>query len=218
MRHAVLLGDSIFDNAAYVEGDASVIRHVRDCLPPEWRATLLAVDGSIADDVESQLQSLPADATHLIISCGGNDALGQFGVLTEPVPSIHAALRRMDRVRADFEASYRRMLLNAKATQKPLAVCTIYDAIPTFDRAALVAIGFFNDVIIREAALARVPVLDLRAVCTQPSDYSRRSPIEPSAEGGKKIASAIASLLMSHDYARPHCAIHVDQAGLRETR
>jgi hypothetical protein len=33
MNHIVLLGDSIFDNAAYVAGGPDVVRQVRDNLP-----------------------------------------------------------------------------------------------------------------------------------------------------------------------------------------
>ena len=32
-----------------------------------------------------QLRHLPSDTTHLIISCGGNDALQNVGQLLEPV-------------------------------------------------------------------------------------------------------------------------------------
>lgn len=76
MGHIVLLGDSIFDNARYVPGGPSVVEHLRRALPAAWRATLLAVDGSVAADVVRQLADLPADATHLVVSAGGNDALG----------------------------------------------------------------------------------------------------------------------------------------------
>ena len=42
---------------------------------PAGPMTLLAVDGDTARDVDAQRQRLPADATHLIVSVGGNDAL-----------------------------------------------------------------------------------------------------------------------------------------------
>lgn len=74
MRHIVLLGDSIFDNAAYVRGGLDVITHLRGQIPDGWKASLRAVDGSVVGDVQRQLE-LPDDATHLVISAGGNDAL-----------------------------------------------------------------------------------------------------------------------------------------------
>jgi hypothetical protein len=36
--HVVLLGDSIFDNAAYTRGEPDVVGHLRDLLPSPWRA------------------------------------------------------------------------------------------------------------------------------------------------------------------------------------
>ena len=77
MGHIVLLGDSIFDNAAYVPGEPDVVSQVSAKLPHGWRATLCAVDGAVTRSVEQQLQDIPIDATHLVVSVGGNDALGQ---------------------------------------------------------------------------------------------------------------------------------------------
>lgn len=51
----------------------------------------------------------------------------------------------------------------------------------------------FNDVILRTAAEHGMAVIELRAVCHQPSDYANA--IEPSGEGGAKIARAIAHAL-----------------------
>ena len=47
MKHIVLLGDSIFDNAAYVNGGPEVIEQLRSILPQDWQATLLAIDGNV---------------------------------------------------------------------------------------------------------------------------------------------------------------------------
>src|SRR5262245_7526098 len=81
MTHIVLLGDSIFDNAAYVAGGPDVVRQLREILPSGWRASLNARDGAVIADLPQQLQALPADATHLVVSVGGNDALGESGLL-----------------------------------------------------------------------------------------------------------------------------------------
>ena len=82
MTHVVLLGDSIFDNARYVPGGPAVVDQLRASLPG-GRATLLAVDGAVAADVPRQLAALPADATHLAVSAGGNDALGCGGLVRD---------------------------------------------------------------------------------------------------------------------------------------
>jgi hypothetical protein len=56
MNHLVLLGDSIFDNAAYVPGGPDVRAQLQERLPHDWRVTLLAVDGHRTSDVAGQLQ------------------------------------------------------------------------------------------------------------------------------------------------------------------
>jgi hypothetical protein len=202
MSHIVLLGDSIFDNDRYVPGGPSVIEHLRRALPSGWRATLLAVDGSIAAQVESQLARLPVDASHLVVSTGGNNALEQSVViLNEPAGSFAEVLSRLADVRQEFEAEYRSMLQAVLKHGKPTAVCTVYDAIPELSQAERAGLCLFNDVILREAFRARVPVIDLRLICNEKSDYAQSSPIEPSVAGGGKIARAVARAVLGVDSA-----------------
>lgn len=52
------------------------------------------------------------------------------------------------------------------------------------------ALSLFNDVISRAAFSRGLPLIDLRLICAEPADYA--NPIEPSEQGGAKIASAIA--------------------------
>ena len=79
MTHIVLLGDSIFDNAPYVDVEEDVIHYLKRKIPLGWKATLLAIDGSITTDLHAQVQKLPKDSTHLFLSVGGNDALRNIG-------------------------------------------------------------------------------------------------------------------------------------------
>src|SRR5215218_670055 len=51
MNHVVLLGDSVFDNAAYVSGGPDVVTQLRGRLPSGWSATLAAVDGAVTASV-----------------------------------------------------------------------------------------------------------------------------------------------------------------------
>jgi hypothetical protein len=81
MKRVVLLGDSVFDNGAYVGTDPDVVHQLRQLLPEGWGADLNARDGAVMADIPAQMRSLPTDATHLVISVGGNDALLQAGVL-----------------------------------------------------------------------------------------------------------------------------------------
>ncbi len=97
--HVALLGDSIFDNRSYTRGEPDVVTHLRRLLPPHWRASLLAVDGSVSLDLVEQLPGVSSDVTHLVISAGGNDALMYSDLLNRPVSSTHEALRAVSRPR-----------------------------------------------------------------------------------------------------------------------
>jgi hypothetical protein len=209
MGHVVLLGDSIFDNARYVPNRPPVIDQLRQSLPRGWTASLLAVDGHITEDVANQLKDLPSDATHLFVSAGGNDALGESSILSEAACTVGEALGLIHEVRARFRDSYRAMLRVLCAREKPAAVCTVYDAIPGLGPAEQAALAGFNEVILREAFSAGLPVIDLRLVCDRPSDYSHVSSIEPSVVGGAKIARVIAEIATTHDFGRRRSMIYV---------
>jgi hypothetical protein len=203
MGHIVLLGDSVFDNASYVPGEMSVIEQLREELPG-WQASLRAVDGHVTTDILGQLRNLPDNVSHLVLSCGGNDALNQISHMTAPTNSIEVALNRLADIREAFEKDYRLMLEGVLKLGHPTAVCTIYEHVPGLNRALHVGLCLFNDVILREAARFRVPVIDLRLICVEPQDYSAISPIEPSSLGGRKIVRAIASLMQFHDFSTKH--------------
>ncbi len=203
MKHIVLLGDSIFDNAAYVSGGPDVVHQLRERLPAGWQATLRAVDGATTSGVKAQLQRLPRDASHLILSVGGNDALGQSGILSQRASSVAEALNGLAAIREQFGRSYRAMLEAVLALGLPTAVCTIYDANYPEDqhqRLVVTALTVFNDCITREAFARGLPLIDLRLLCDRKEDYA--NPIEPSVRGGEKIAAAIAHLVASHDFSR----------------
>jgi len=196
MPHVVLLGDSIFDNARYTSGGPDVISQVRRLLPSGWTASLLAVDGSITDDVAAQVERLPADATHLVLSVGGNDALTNASVLDLPASSTAQAVGFLADVADDFQARYRLAVEACMRPRLPLSVCTIYNGYlpdPAYQRIASVALMVFNDVILRVAIEHALSVIDLRLVCAKPEDYA--NPIEPSSVGGHKIARAIVALV-----------------------
>ena len=190
--HVVLLGDSVFDNAAYVAGTPDVIRQVRQRLPVGMKATLAAVDGGTTRDVHRQLRRLPGDATHLVISVGGNDALGSSAILGAPARSTAEALLGLADIGYEFERGYRAMLAEALAHGLPTAICTVYyPRFPdlTLQKVAVAGLMVFNDCIVRAAFTHGIPLLDLRLICTEEDDYA--NPIEPSERGGEKISRAI---------------------------
>lgn len=206
----VLLGDSVFDNGAYVGGLPDVAEQVRGSLAAGATAVLAAIDGSQIEGVGGQFKRVPPDATHVIVSVGGNDALDCLNLFDTPVGSIAEALLRIGDVGSTFGFKYRRMLESTLAFGIPTAVCTIY--YPRFPEAglqavAVAALSHFNDRILLEAFRVGVPILDLRLICDDPQDYA--NPIEPSAQGGQKIADAIARLVRGHDFAAGRSTIFV---------
>jgi hypothetical protein len=210
MSHVVLLGDSIFDNAAYVRGGPDVIRHLREALPSGWKATLRAVDGAVTGSVRRQLEQLPPDATHLVLSIGGNDALGHMHVLEDASRTIADALNRLADIGGGFARNYRTMLEDVLLRGLPTALCTIYEPRfpdPRVQRLAVTALPTFNDIIIRDAFLRGLPLIELRLVCDEDADYA--NPIEPSSRGGAKIAAAIARLVTEHDFTRRRSEVFV---------
>jgi lysophospholipase L1-like esterase len=210
MNHVVLLGDSIFDNAAYVGGGPAVITQVQQRLPPGWRSTLLAEDGAVTSSILRQLERLPVDTTHTVISIGGNDALGQTSFLGDSAKSVAEVLQRLATIGDTFERNYLRVVEAVQRRSPATALCTIYYPAypdPLSQRLAVTGLTVFNDVIIRAAFSAALPLLDLRLICNEATDYT--NPIEPSVAGGAKIASAITHLITRHDFSQCRTSVFI---------
>ena len=201
MKHVVLLGDSILDNAAYTAGGPDVAALLHLLLSSADYVTLLATDGHMTVDIGHQLKQLPAGATHLILSVGGNDALMHSDFLMEEAISVAQVLLQARALADAFGVAHGEVLNMLSKTGLPLAVCTIYDCnFADAQTAQLVAtaLALFNEAIIRNAVERGLPVIDLRLVCTDPDDYANE--IEPSVQGGKKIARAICRVVQEHDW------------------
>ncbi|HMB29686.1 MAG TPA: SGNH/GDSL hydrolase family protein, partial [Blastocatellia bacterium] len=148
-----------------------------------------------------QILDLPDDATHLVVSVGGNDAILNAGILQQKVASSAEVLDMLADIAGEFEYRYSEMLEGVLSLKKPTAVCTIYYPRipePFTQKLAVAALATFNDVIIRQAFLAGVPLIDLRLVCDEDSDYANE--IEPSEKGGGKIADAIVRLASEYNF------------------
>lgn len=197
MTHIALIGDSIFDNAAYTNGGPALIDHIRRLLPAHSTADLLAKDGALISDVKAQLENLRPEHTQLVLSVGGNNALLNAGVLDLQVASSGEAYFHLETVVDEFEAAYRNLIEECMQLNRPLCVCTIYEG--SFDdlvyqKIVKLALRAFNDAIQLVAHDYCLPVIELRRVCTRAEDYA--NPIEPSVIGGEKIARAILKTLL----------------------
>jgi len=184
----VLLGDSIFDNTPYVPRGADVLTQLRALVPASTRVEMLARDGARMRDLPRQLQLVPHEATHVLISIGGNDVLQHVAVLDAPARSVSQALLVLAERVATFEREYAETLAAARSSRRKTTVCTIYEGAlaPSMATAARTALALFNDAIVRTASELQLDLIELRLVCTETADYV--SAIEPSAQGAAKIA------------------------------
>jgi hypothetical protein len=198
MAHIVLLGDSIFDNGRYTSSGNDVISQVRQFLPLSWQATLLAIDGATTEHIPEQLMRMPPSASHLVLSVGGNDAIQNMALLHMPATSASDVLLEMARISHTFEGEYRSVIKACRQVALPLTVCTIYNGNfvdEDLKQKVSIALMAFNDVILRTGIEFGLAMIDLRSVCSAPSDYANS--IEPSSVGGAKIAPAIVNSMVS---------------------
>ena len=208
MPHIVLLGDSIFDNAAYVGKNPSAIAQLQMKLPENWNASLNAIDGNKVDDVYTQLEKLPKDTTHLVLSVGGNNALSCVSILNEKVASSAEVFIKLANLREDFEQKYQKLIQKILSLGIPTSICTIYNPNypeSTYQRIAVAALTIFNDVIIRQAFQNGIPLIDLRLTCNEATDYA--NPIEPSSAGGEKIVNAIVNAVFEHNFEKHYTQV-----------
>lgn len=210
-RHVVLLGDSIFDNGAYIKpGEPDVCTQLQQLYPEVDKVTRCAVDGAITASIPAQIERLPSDATHLVVSMGGNNALSDMVVLTGEQTTIIAALEKFSGIMSRFRADYAAALTAIRAVKLPTLVCTIYRprfTEPQMQHIGAVGLALYNDIIISSAVEAHLPLLDLRLVCNDDADFANE--IEPSAAGGAKMSAAIKRVLDSHDFGLNNSVIYV---------
>ena len=167
----------------------------------EVLAILEALDGSVIAEVHRQLHRLPGEASHLALAVGGNDLLGEVGVLGQAVGTVGEGVQRLADIRDRFGAAYAGLLRAVESLGRPAVACTLYE--PRFRdaglrREAATALCLFNVVILRAAHEVGLPVLELRALCSEEGDYA--TPVEPCSAGGEKIARALCEVVVRHDF------------------
>jgi lysophospholipase L1-like esterase len=169
-------------------------------LPAGWKATLLARDGSRINDIIYQTRLLPEDASFLVLSVGGNDALSHVDILSESANSVAEVLLQLADMQDEFRNNYRKMLKNILSYQLPTLICTIYHPRfpdPQIQKMSKLALSIFNDCIVSEAIASHLRLIDLRMIFDEDKDYA--TPIEPSEKGGEKLAGAILEKVKEHE-------------------
>ena len=225
-KNIVLLGDSIFDNGVYVKyGEPDVTKQLQGLLDKGDKVSMLAVDGDVINDVKRQLRKLPNDTTHLVISIGGNDAIGILDEFSRTTRNIGDSFLKFYPSRQSFESDYIKMINNVLSFNLPTTLCTIYHPCfnhsdtermsdymsiginnDTLQKKAVTALPIFNDIIFQEAVNFNLPVIDLRLIFNDKSDYA--NPIEPSAIGGLKMAKVIKEVVYKHDFSSNNTIVY----------
>ena len=199
MPTLALIGDSILDNRAYTKPSPDTATRLRESLGSDWTVELLAQDGATIADIRFQLSSLASKSDCAVLSVGGNDAVEHIGLLSRPAQSAAEVLAALNDIAGPFAKEYEQLLTDLRPKVERLIVCTIYEPAlsnPTAARLATVPLAILNDRILRAALRGKADVIDLRSVCTSPTDFVLE--IEPSAEGAAKIAQAIHRAVLSH--------------------
>jgi lysophospholipase L1-like esterase len=219
--HIVLVGDSTLDNQSYVSPGPPVIQQLRAKLPSGASATLVARDGDVVDGVISrQVARVPADATHIFLSVGGNDGLRQMDVLQQRVQSVQGAVLKISQIQNTFIEKYNSMLDKVLALGLPTTIFSIYRPCylhpdpmrrmrslgmdtsfqAEMQKAAETSLCILNDVIYTCAIERGLPLIDLKTMFNEEKYYA--NPIEPSCEGGNKIVEAILQVVNEHDFSK----------------
>jgi hypothetical protein len=112
--------------------------------------------------------------------------LDHLDFLTAEAKSVATVADGLVALGEAFEETYSPMVRAVLVRQLPTALCSIADRRfpdPAWQRLAVMAVTVFNNVIMRAALKAVVPLLDLYLVCTEEVDYpnlsSRRWPEAP---------------------------------------
>jgi len=203
MAYVSLLGDSIIDNKVYVQSnELSVKEHLED--QSEYMFKQLAVDGHTTNDVLSfQLDKLPKISTHKVLSIGGNDLLGQVYFLKNKDEFTAKEIMEQAVCKlAPIKNRYRTIVQNLSQQDSNILLCTVYEGNLLDDSlysdiafASKAMVSMLNDIVFSSAATYGVDVLELRNIFTTPQDYA--NPIEPSHEGGRKLATGIIDWIKS---------------------
>lgn len=193
MANLTLIGDSIIDNISYVEPPGlCVLGHLSE-IEPNWDFDQRAVDGHTTFDVLDCQLDKPINGP-VVMSIGGNDLLKRMDILTstEKVSAVFL-LEEFHQEACEFRKRHQQIL---SKLEKPALICTIYNPVFSKDpelaplqQAAEMAISIFNDAIQHSVRNAGFDLLELRDLFTEEDDYA--NPIEPSDQGGRKLAEEI---------------------------
>lgn len=211
--HLTLLGDSTIDNGAWTGGGPSVFDQVQELLP---HTTLCAKDGALISAIASQAAKAPSSTTHFVVSVGGNDGISGINVMTQRTETVAEGVEALHLFAQEFENEYFlaiESLIRQVGADKHVVLCSIYNpcfgplGVTTLSQAAANAcVCLLADSVLRVACRLSLPVIDWRRVMTEVEDFA--NPIEPSSQGGGKMAEVIAQVVRRHPWGRGHSVVY----------
>ncbi len=198
-KQLFIYGDSIIDNGTYVRSNEPNVAQQVSSLLSDWDVISFATDGARCADIAIQLKRNPAPSdAHILLTGGGNEAMDTIWVVEDDTDrTFPEVLGLLVNIKEQFRTQYREVM--AELQKRPALVSTIYN--PKFDhlstepikKPAVGLLTVYNDVIQEEAFAAGCSILELRRLFTHAAHFA--NPIEPSALGGAKIATATADWL-----------------------
>jgi|TARA_R110002153_G_scaffold5407_2_gene25333 lysophospholipase L1-like esterase len=224
-KKLILLGDSVFDNAVYLQPDQqSVTQHLISKLEStEWQAHVHALDKTTTETIQPQYGKADIDSdtpSNIILSVGGNDALQYI----ESLDKLN--LETLYTIKEKFWKNYTTVVNALANSGHQVYLCTIYNPKfpdPFMQRKVEAGLSIFNDVILTAANElwedyqtgmptlipnkyvegyinniigAKYPLIDLRSVCYDDECFA--NPIEPSEYGGDKITDEIINKVLDN--------------------
>lgn len=180
----ILLGDSIFKNNIYVKKDESVEYFVDK---KSKKSKCLAMDGAIIVDIYNQLDKIPesdnSSDTHLFLSIGGNDIINNY-VYSQNNINDKSILKRLIE-------NYSNLIkhIKEKFNLSKISILDIY--YPTSDnfKKYYKLIDEWNSFLEKISQDENITLLKISDKLKDPEDFIFE--IEPSSNGGKKIADLI---------------------------
>ena len=223
MNKIYLLGDSIIDNTSYVKtNEKDVVSHLNSMYKgnPQIKINNRAVDGhTMRDLLDTQLLDEGLnEATHIVMSIGGNDLLQNISFLqmTSKLSEVMDKDARIGKwgskelnpsrnkvfeetyfeIIKPMQQEYESIVANLSNYRAKLLLCTVYegdlvdsDEFSDVIYSSKTMLSIFNDVVYRTAQKYNGKVLELRDIFVTSEDYA--NPIEPSHRGGQKFAKEI---------------------------
>jgi hypothetical protein len=175
----VLLGDSVLNNAKYVAEGKSIVDILKSKLQNVYS---FAEDGATITDCFRQLDKVSSDfnksSTHLFISAGGNNILNQQVDPSEISKLFDSYLHFIQSVKAKLpSATFHLLNLYVPANPRYQSYRESVDQWNKLLQQNSDKVGLIYDVV------------DVNSLLTNSNDFVNG--IEPSEEGGQKIATAI---------------------------